>query len=164
MAGIANSLTRAIKTRKIRTGRELGQTVRLILAILDQDPELRASQLAKRDKRALYSGAGMIVARAVAQVERDREAEQATQELVARIRREREEAKRSWAAFNRPELEAEARKRQLSGLRQFQGELSVQALVPEREDLAQAREKAAALVGVSPRTVQRVWTVEVTNV
>jgi len=36
----------------------------------------------------------------------------ATQELLGRIRREREEAKRSWAALNRPELEAEARKRQ----------------------------------------------------
>jgi len=115
MAGIANSLTRAIKTRKIRTGRELGQTVRLILATLDQDPELRASQLVKRDKRALHSGAGMIVARAVARVERDREAEQATQELLAEIRKEREEARRSWAAFNRPKLEAEARKRQELG-------------------------------------------------
>lgn len=112
MAGIAFSLTRAIKTCKIRTGRELGQVTRYILATLDQDPELRASQLAKRDKRALYSGAALIVARAVARVERDREAERATQELLAEIRKEREEARRSWAAFNRPELEAEVRQRQ----------------------------------------------------
>ena len=96
MGGIANALTRAIKAHRIRTGRELGQTVRLILTTLDQDPELRASQLAKRDKRALYSGAAMIVARAVAQVERDRVEELATQELLTEIRREREEARTAW--------------------------------------------------------------------
>jgi len=59
----------------------------------------------------------------------------------------------------RPHLEAEARKRQLSRLKQFQSEPPVPAPGPEREDQAEAREKAAALVGVSPRTVQRVWTV-----
>ena len=59
----------------------------------------------------------------------------------------------------RPELEAEARKRQLSGLKQFRSELSVGAPVPQREDAARAKERAAALVGVSPRTVQQVWTV-----
>jgi len=102
MAGIAFSLTRAIKTRKIRTGRELGQVTRYILATLDQDPELRASQLAKRDNRALYSGAALIVARAVARVKRDREAEQATKELLGRIRRERDAAKRGWIVNSDP--------------------------------------------------------------
>jgi len=99
MAGIAFSLTRAIKTRKIRTGRELGQVTRYILATLDQDPELRASRLVKRDKRALYSGAAMIVARAVARVERDRAEELATAELLRRIHRERDAAKRAWTSL-----------------------------------------------------------------
>jgi len=93
---VANSLTRALKARKIRTGRELGQAVRLILATLDQDPELRASRLAKRNTRAMYSGAAMTVAQAVAQVERDRKAEQTARELLAEIHREREEARRAW--------------------------------------------------------------------
>ena len=61
----------------------------------------------------------------------------------------------------RPQLEAEARKRQSRGhfnAPQYKNN-PVQAPVPELEDPAQARDKAAALVGVSPRTVQQVWTV-----
>jgi len=88
VAGIANSLTRAIKTHRIKTGRELGQAVRLILAILDRDPELRASKLARREGRALYGATSAIVARAVAQVERGRRAEEGTKQILARIRRE----------------------------------------------------------------------------
>jgi len=96
MAGLANALTRAIKARRIRTGRELGKAVRLILAQLDEG-ELRASRLAGRDPRSLYSGAAMLVTQAVAEVEADRRTEEATEAILDRIRREREEARRAWA-------------------------------------------------------------------
>jgi len=62
----------------------------------------------------------------------------------------------------RPELEAEARKRQeLAGKIYHRGarKEKVGAPGPQPFDRARAKEQAAALVGVSPRTVQRVWTV-----
>lgn len=95
MAGLANALTRAIKARRIRTGRELGKAVRLILAQLDEG-ELRASRLAGRDPRSLYSGAAMLVTQAVAEVEADRRTEEATEAILDRIRRMKAEARRAW--------------------------------------------------------------------
>jgi len=96
MAGLANALTRAIKARRIRTGRELGKAVRLILAQLDEG-ELRASRLAGRDPRSLYSGAAMLVTQAVAEVEADRRTEEATETTLARIQAERQAAREAWA-------------------------------------------------------------------
>lgn len=46
----------------------------------------------------------------------------------------------------------EAKKRQLAGLKK--GESPVVELIPQREDVGRARDKAAAAVGVSPRYVQ----------
>jgi hypothetical protein len=97
MAGTGTALTRAVRSGRIRNGRELGQAVRLILGILEEDRGLRASKLAEREGRALYSAAGMVVARAVVEVKRDRAAARELEEL----RRAQEEARLQWAAYSR---------------------------------------------------------------
>jgi hypothetical protein len=100
MAAVGTALTKATKSRRIKTGRELGQVVQAILAILAQHPELRASKLAGRDGRSLYSGAGTVVARAIAQVKADRESREAAARQLGELRRAQEEARSQWVAYS----------------------------------------------------------------
>ena len=115
MAAIAPPLTRAIKKNRIRDGYELNRVVRRIADMLDEG-EFRASRLCDKaiaarftgTWRPLYAAASALVARAVAEVERDRRELEKTEALLEQYRKD-------WEEWHREEMRRELELREWLG-------------------------------------------------
>jgi len=87
------ALWRAIARSEVSTPEELAQLVRRLRAAL-------WGEGLPRDARELHAWAGWKVREVLRELEQERLALLASEELVARIRREREEARRAWEELN----------------------------------------------------------------
>ena len=92
LEAVGQALWRAITRGEVRSPGELASLVRrLRAAVWGELPGGR---------QALHAWAGWVVRETLQELERERLALIASEELVARIRREREEARKSWRALN----------------------------------------------------------------
>lgn len=155
MAAIAPPLTRAIKKNRIRDGYELNRVVRRIADMLDEG-EFRASRLCDKaiaarftgTWRPLYAAASALVARAVAEVERDRRELENTEALLEQYRKD-------WEEWHREEMRRELELREWLGEEvQFPKKLSPKEGPPTCPEVGWPDEPNGGFPEQSPATKQ----------